>query len=79
MPVDQSSLTNYSNNNFFSEDRILVETYKIPTEKFIGVEVIGWQDLLSSGSYATAREKGLLRTEGKEYVVKDGDVVEFRI
>ena len=48
-------------------------------EKFIRAEVINWQDLLTAGSYAKAREKGLVRTEGKEYVVKDGDVIEFRI
>ncbi|PIR58005.1 MAG: redox-regulated ATPase YchF, partial [Parcubacteria group bacterium CG10_big_fil_rev_8_21_14_0_10_38_31] len=48
-------------------------------EKFIRADVINWQDLLTAGSYATAREKGLLRTEGKEYIVKDGDVIEFRI
>jgi len=48
-------------------------------EKFIRAEVINWQDLISAGSYAKAREKGLVRTEGKEYVVKDGDVIEFRI
>ena len=48
-------------------------------EKFIRAEVIEWDKLLEAGSYATAREKGWVRTEGKEYVVKDGDVVEFRI
>jgi len=48
-------------------------------DKFIRAEVINWQDLLSAGSYAKAREKGLVRTEGKEYVVQDGDVIEFRI
>ena len=48
-------------------------------DKFIRAEVINWQDLLESGSYAKAREKGLVRTEGKEYIVKDGDVIEFRI
>ncbi|MFA6601721.1 MAG: redox-regulated ATPase YchF [Candidatus Paceibacterota bacterium] len=48
-------------------------------DKFIRAEVIEWDKLLAIGSYAAAREKGLLRTEGKEYVVKDGDVVEFRI
>lgn len=48
-------------------------------DKFIRAEVINWQDLLDAGSYAKAREKGLVRTEGKEYVVKDGDVIEFRI
>ncbi len=47
--------------------------------KFIRAEVINWQELLSAGSYGAAREKGLLRVEGKEYVVKDGDVIEFKI
>lgn len=48
-------------------------------QKFVRAEVIGWQELLNSGSYGSAREKGLIRTEGKEYVVKDGDVIEFKI
>jgi hypothetical protein len=48
-------------------------------EKFIRAEVIAWDKLLEAGSYAIAREKGLVRTEGKEYIVKDGDVIEFRI
>jgi hypothetical protein len=48
-------------------------------DKFIRAEVIEWDKLLAAGSYAAAREKGMLRTEGKEYVVKDGDVVEFKI
>ncbi|MBU3969094.1 redox-regulated ATPase YchF [Patescibacteria group bacterium] len=48
-------------------------------EKFIRAEIINWKDLIDSGSYANARAKGLVRTEGKEYVVKDGDVVEFKI
>lgn len=48
-------------------------------DKFIRAEVIFWSDLLSAGSYAVAREKGLVRTEGKEYIVQDGDVVEFKI
>lgn len=47
--------------------------------KFIRAEVINWQDLLNAGSYGKAREKGLVRTEGKEYIVKDGDVIEFKI
>lgn len=45
--------------------------------KFIRAEVIQWNTLLEVGSYAAAREKGLIRTEGKEYVVQDGDVIEF--
>ena len=48
-------------------------------DKFIRAEVIFWSDLLESGSFGAAREKGLLRTEGKEYIVKDGDVMEFRV
>ncbi len=48
-------------------------------EKFIRAEVIEWDKLIESGSFGNAREKGLLRTEGKEYIVKDGDVMEFRI
>ncbi len=45
---------------------------------FIKAEVINYKELLESGSYAKAREKGLVRVEGKEYVVKDGDVILFR-
>lgn len=48
-------------------------------KKFIRAEVIGTQELLDAGSFSEARSKGLLRTEGKEYVVKDGDVIEFRV
>ena len=48
-------------------------------DKFIRAEVIFWKDLLDAGSFANAKEKGLLRIEGKEYVVKDGDVIEFRV
>ena len=48
-------------------------------DKFIRAEVISYDKLLEAGSYASAREKGWVRTEGKEYVVKDGDVVEFKI
>ena len=46
-------------------------------DKFIRAEVIEWQKLLEAGSYASARSAGLIRTEGKEYIVRDGDVVEF--
>jgi ribosome-binding ATPase YchF (GTP1/OBG family) len=48
-------------------------------DKFIRAEVIEWDRLLEAGSYGIAREKGWLRIEGKEYIVKDGDVIEFRI
>ena len=42
-----------------------------------GAEVIAFDDLMACGSLANARSKGLVRTEGKEYVMQDGDVVEF--
>ena len=45
---------------------------------FIKAEVVYYQDLLDCGSYAAAKEKGLLGIEGKDYVVKDGDVILFR-
>jgi len=45
---------------------------------FIKAEVVSYNDLMASGSFAKAREKGLLRTEGKEYLVKDGDVIEIK-
>lgn len=48
-------------------------------DKFIRAEVVFWKDLLDAGSYGNARSKGLVRTEGKEYIVKDGDVIEFKI
>ncbi len=48
-------------------------------EKFVRAEIIEWNKLLEVGSYGQAREKGLVRTEGKEYIVKDGDVIEFKI
>lgn len=48
-------------------------------DKFIRAEVVYWQDLLDAGSYGEARSKGKVRTEGKEYIVKDGDVIEFKI
>jgi len=46
---------------------------------FIRAEVVAFDDLQTYGTYAAAREKGLVRSEGKEYVVKDGDVILFRI
>jgi ribosome-binding ATPase YchF (GTP1/OBG family) len=48
-------------------------------DKFIRADIINWQILLEAGSYANAKAKGLVRTEGKEYIVQDGDVVEFKI
>ena len=45
---------------------------------FIRAETVAFDDLMSCGSHAAAKEKGLVRSEGKEYVVKDGDVIHFR-
>ena len=45
---------------------------------FIRAEVVNYQDLLDCGAYSVAREKGLVRLEGKDYVVQDGDVILFR-
>jgi GTP-binding protein YchF len=45
---------------------------------FIRAEVVSFDDLVSCGSEAAAKEKGLMRLEGKDYVMQDGDVVEFR-
>lgn len=45
---------------------------------FIRAEVVSFEDLVACGSLAAAKEKGLVRSEGKEYVMKDGDVVLFR-
>lgn len=45
---------------------------------FIRAEVVAYDDLMRLGSYSAAKEQGLVRSEGKEYVVKDGDVVLFR-
>jgi len=46
-------------------------------DKFIRAEVVGWDTLLADGSWSASRDKGNLRTEGKTYVVKDGDVMVF--
>lgn len=46
---------------------------------FIRAEVINWQDFVSSGSEVEAKSKGLIRTEGKEYIIKDGDVCNFLV
>ena len=45
---------------------------------FVRAEVIGWRDLVDAGGYAPARERGILRTEGRDYVVADGDVITIR-
>jgi ribosome-binding ATPase len=45
---------------------------------FIRAETVGWDDFVKTGSVKAAREVGLMRSEGKEYVVKDGDILLFR-
>jgi ribosome-binding ATPase len=45
---------------------------------FVRAEVIGWRELVDAGGYARARERGAVRTEGRDYVVRDGDVVTIR-
>lgn len=48
-------------------------------DKFIRADVVSYDDLVRLGGKAAARDAGKLRTEGKEYVVKDGDVIEFKV
>jgi ribosome-binding ATPase len=48
-------------------------------EKFIRAEVVSYDKLIEAGSFAAARAKGQVRTEGKQYIVQDGDVIEFLI
>ena len=45
---------------------------------FIRAEIVSYDELMSAGSYAAAREKGLLRLEGKDYIMQEGDIVNFR-
>lgn len=45
---------------------------------FIRAEIVSYADLINVGTYAAAREKGLLRLEGKEYIMQEGDIVNFR-
>ena len=48
-------------------------------KKFIRAEVINYNELIETASWAEAKKKGLIRTEGKNYLVKDGDIIEFKI
>lgn len=48
-------------------------------QRFIRAQVVTFEDLVRASSFAKAREDGKLRTEGKEYIVKDGDVIEFMV
>ena len=48
-------------------------------EKFIRAEVIFWEELIAAGSWSAARDAGKLRLEGKTYIVRDGDVIVFKV
>ncbi len=48
-------------------------------EKFIRAEVINWQKLIEAGNWHKAREMGWLKTVGRDYIVQDGDIIEFKI
>lgn len=48
-------------------------------KKYIRAQVVTFEDLVAAGSKTVAKERGKIRTEGKEYIVKDGDVIEFMI
>lgn len=48
-------------------------------EKFIKAEVINWQSLIEASSWSDARERGQIKTVGRDYLVQDGDVIEFKI
>jgi hypothetical protein len=45
---------------------------------FIRAEIVSYDNLVNAGSYAAARDKGLLRLEGKDYLMQEGDIVNFR-
>jgi len=48
-------------------------------ERFICAEVIGWEKLIEAGSLTLAKQKGLVQTVGRDYILKDGDIIEFKI
>jgi GTP-binding protein YchF len=48
-------------------------------EAFVKAEAIGWRELVECGGYAPARDRGLLRIEGRDYVVQDGDVITIKV
>ena len=48
-------------------------------EAFVKAEAIGWEELAECGGYAPARDRGLLRVEGRDYVVQDGDVITIKV
>ena len=48
-------------------------------EAFIKAEAIGWAELVECGGYVAARDKGLLRIEGRDYLIQDGDVITIKV
>jgi ribosome-binding ATPase YchF (GTP1/OBG family) len=48
-------------------------------KKFIKAEVLNWNDLVKAGSWQKAKEVGLIKIVGRDYIIKDGDIIEFRI
>jgi ribosome-binding ATPase len=48
-------------------------------DAFVKAEAIGWRELVECGGYAAARDRGLLRIEGRDYVVEDGDVITIKV
>ena len=67
--------------NFYIKKRYLIIFARVFSFLLLAVNFPGWaisyQNLIESGSVANAKTKGLLRSEGKEYVVNEGDVMEF--
>jgi ribosome-binding ATPase len=49
------------------------------TKKFIKADVVNYQDFIDNNGWLNARNKGLVRSEGKEYIMKENDIVEFKI
>jgi GTP-binding protein YchF len=74
---DESRAWTIKNNSTAPEAGMAIHTdFK---ERFIKADVVNWEKLLEAGAWGKAREMGWLRTEGKEYVVQDGDVIEFKV
>ena len=48
-------------------------------DAFVKAEAIGWAELVECGGYVAARDRGLLRIEGRDYVVQDGDVITIKV
>lgn len=55
------------------------KVHSVFQEKFIRAEVLPWQELIKSQSWTKAKESGKVRTAGKDYLVQDGDIIEFKI